>query len=171
MANTMTLIASSTVGAGGAASIDFTSISGSYTDLCVLTSLRAVDSANNFYLAKVTFNSDTTAGNYSSRLLGAFGSTVYSATNTYYSGYIPSAARTANTFGNNQIYIPNYAGSNQKSISTDSVTEGNGSSYEILGLWAGKWTGTSAITSISIASDTGNLAQYSTAYLYGVKNA
>ena len=171
MANTFELIASSTVGSGGAASIDFTSIPSTFTDLCIKLNLRAADSANNWYLAKVIFNSDNTSGNYSSRFIGAFGSTAYSSTSTYYCGYIPSGARTANTFGNNEIYIPNYAGSNQKSSTTDSVTEGNGSSYEILGLWATKWTGTAAISSISIASDTGNLAQYSTAYLYGVKNA
>jgi len=171
MANTFELIASSTVGSGGAANIEFTSIPGTYTDLCIKTSLRASDSTNNWYLAQVTFNNDTTSGNYSARLVGGFGTTAYSATTSYYSGYIPSNARTANTFGNNEVYIPNYAGSNQKSISTDSVTEGNGSSFEILGLWAGKWTGTAAITSIKIASDTGNLAEYSTAYLYGVKNA
>jgi hypothetical protein len=40
MANTFTLIASSTVGSGGAASIDFTSISSTYTDLVVKLSLR-----------------------------------------------------------------------------------------------------------------------------------
>lgn len=170
MANTFELISAVTVGSGGASSIDFISIPSTYTDLCIKTSLRAADSANNWYLAKVTFNSDNTSGNYSARFVGGFGSTAYSSTSSYYSGYIPSGARTASTFGNNDIYIPNYAGSNQKSISTDSVTEGNGSSYEILGLWAGLWTGTAAISSISIASDTGNLAQYSTAYLYGVKN-
>ena len=171
MPNTYQLIASSTVGSGGAANIEFTSIPSTYTDLCIKTSLRASDSANNWYLAQVTFNNDTTSGNYSARLAGAFGTSPYVSTTSYYSGYIPSGARTASTFGNNEIYIPDYAGSNQKTISTDSVTEGNGSSYEILGLWAGRWTGTAAITSIKIASDTGNLAQYSTAYLYGVKNA
>jgi hypothetical protein len=35
MANTFELIASSTVGSGGAANIDFTSIPATYTDLCL----------------------------------------------------------------------------------------------------------------------------------------
>ncbi len=171
MANTFELIASSTVGSGGASSIDFTSIPSSFKNIVIKTNLRASSSANNWYLMRLTFNSDTTSGNYSARLLGGFGSSTYSSTSSYYSGYIPSAARTASTFGNNEIFIPNYSGSTAKSISTDSVTEGNGSSYEILGIWAGLWTGTSAISSISIASDTGNLAQYSTAYLYGIKSS
>ena len=40
MADTYTLISSVTVGAGGASSIDFTSIPATYTDLLVKFSLR-----------------------------------------------------------------------------------------------------------------------------------
>ena len=40
MANTYTLIASSTAGSGGAAYIEFTSIPNTYTDLLVMLSLR-----------------------------------------------------------------------------------------------------------------------------------
>lgn len=170
MSNTYELIASTSLGSA-AASIEFNSIPSTFTDLILKLSLRASDSGSNWYLAKLTFNGDTTSGNYSSRLIGAFGTSVYSTNSNYYSGYIPSGARTASTFGNNEIMIPNYLASTQKSISTDSVTEGNGSSYEILGLWAGLWTGTAAINSITIASDTGNLAQYSSAYLYGIKSS
>jgi hypothetical protein len=170
MANTYELIGSTTLGSA-ASSIDFTSIPSTFTDLILKTSLRAADSANNWYLMKLTFNSDNTSGNYSSRLVGGFGSSAYSSTSSFYAGYIPSGARTSNTFGNNEIYVPNYRSSSNKSISSDSVTEGNGSSYEILGLWAGLWSNTAAITSLSIASDTGNLAQYSSAYLYGIKSS
>jgi len=41
MANTYTLIASSTVGSGGAATVSFSSITATYTDLCLLASVRA----------------------------------------------------------------------------------------------------------------------------------
>ena len=40
MAVTFTQIASVTVGSGGAASIDFTSIPSTYTDLCIKTSIK-----------------------------------------------------------------------------------------------------------------------------------
>jgi hypothetical protein len=152
-----------------AASVTFANIPQSgYTDLKVVMSTRAVDSANNWYLTKIQFNTDTTSGNYSARILAGFGSTAFSATSSNYAGYIPSAARTANTFGNNEIYIPNYLGSTAKSYSTDSVTEGNGASFEILGLWAGLWSGTAAINQVVLSPDTGSWAANSTFSLYGV---
>ena len=172
MANTYTLIASSTVGSGGASTIDFTSIPATYTDLVVKISPRNTASGSNWYLLKIQFNSDTTSANYSYKLVGGFGSTAYSAGATdRYGGYVTSGARTASTFGNTEIYIPNYAGSNNKSFSSDSVTEGNGSSYEILGLWAGLWSSSAAISGITLSNDSDNFAQYSTAYLYGIKNS
>ena len=64
MPNTFTLIASSTVGAGGASSIDFTSIPSTYTDLCLKVSARstATDTNVNMY---VKFNGSTSG--YSGR--------------------------------------------------------------------------------------------------------
>jgi hypothetical protein len=65
------------------------------------------------------------------------------------------------------MYIPNYASSNYKSFSIDSVTENNGTvAYQIM--HAGVWSNTAAITSLTITAAGGNLAQYSTATLYGV---
>jgi hypothetical protein len=170
--NTFEKIASSTVGAGGAASITFSSIPSTFTDLQILLSARDTDSANNWYLLKLQFNSDTTDGNYSTRIVYGFGSTAGSGTgNRQNTGYITSNARTANTFGNLSLYVPNYAGSTNKSFSTDSVTEGNGSTVEILGLHAGLWSSTSAITQIILGADAGNFAQYTTATLYGIKSS
>ena len=173
MANTYTLIASSTVGSGGASSIDFTSISATYTDLCLKLSLKN-DRSYNFDNYYMQFNGDT-ASNYSSRLVyglnGAAGS-VNSATtymeNIYGAG---GGSTVANVWGSAEVYIPNYAGSNQKSVSTDSASEGNTSADIILGLTAQKWSGTAAITSIKLYSVSGSFVQYSTAYLYGVNNA
>jgi hypothetical protein len=84
-------------------------------------------------------------------------------------GAVPSNW-TANTFSNGEIYIPNYAGSNYKSWSSDAVTENNATSAD-MSLVAGLTSITAAITSITIAGAAGNLVQYSTAYLYGVSNA
>ena len=47
MPNTMTLISSSTVGSGGTASISFSSIPNTYTDLVVKLSVRSTASTNN----------------------------------------------------------------------------------------------------------------------------
>jgi hypothetical protein len=78
---------------------------------------------------------------------------------------------TADTFGLFEYYIPNYRSSNQKSISVDATTENNASlSYFTTGAFL--WTGTSAIDIITFSSvHSSNLMQYSTFYLYGIKNS
>ena len=78
---------------------------------------------------------------------------------------------TASTFANGEIYIPNYAGSTYKSLSADSVTETNATGA-VRAFHATLWSNTAAINQITLTPDAGgNFVQYSTAYLYGVKNA
>ncbi len=153
-----------------AASVTFSNIPQSgYTDLKIVYSARSNDSVNGWNLTRVQFNTDTTAANYNYRVLGGFGSTAYSGYGTQAVGYTTAAGRTANTFGNGEIYIPNYLGSTQKSYSGDSVTEGNGSTYEILGFHATLWSGTSAINQIILSLDnSASFVQYSTFSLYGL---
>ena len=169
MANTFELIASSTVGSGGAASIDFTSIASTWTDLCLMTSLRASTADPGFFEVKISFNGSTT-GFTAKQIYGDGSSATSSSPTTRQAGLLPANNVTANTFANASIYIPNYAGSANKSYSVDSVTEAN-QTQAYANLLAGLWSNTSAITSISLTSGTGNFVQYSTAYLYGVKNA
>ena len=173
MANTFELIASSTVGSGGAASIDFTSISGSYTDLVIKASTRA-DNAATYSSNVLQFNSSTSG--YSFKIVYGNSTAAVSLDNST-TGiewiWSDAANATASTFGNSEIYIPNYASSNYKSVSIDSVSENNlGTTHAALaGLMAGLWSNTAAITSIKLKPSTGSFVQYSTAYLYGVKNA
>lgn len=172
MPNTYTLIASSTVGAGGASSIDFTSIPSTYTDLIVKFSGRDNRSANGTDVY-IGFNSSTS--NLTMRRLYGDGSAAYSGSgSTGNIGIESAASSTASTFGNIEVYIPNYAGSNNKSYSADGVSENNasGAGSAFAQLTAGLWSITSAITSISITPVSGNsFVQYSTAYLYGIKNS
>ena len=164
MANTMTLIQSVTVGSGGASSIDFTSIPSTYTDLQLSFSLRsAADTLDAIFTFNGSSGSDKVlTGNGSSASSFADASTVYSLS--------VRSSFTASTFGSGQIYIPNYAGSNYKSISQDVVTENNATaSYQYL--TAALFSSTSAINRITVAPTSGNFAQYSTAYLYGIKNS
>ena len=99
---------------------------------------------------------------------GGLSSFVGGDTTKSYAGELTN--NTASTFGNLQIYIPNYAGSNQKSYSIDSVGENNATdAYQVLS--AGKYNQTTAITQVSLRIASSNLAQYSTAYLYGIKNS
>ena len=166
MANTYTAIATVTVGSGGAANIEFTSIPATYTDLTILWSVRAGAD----WGMTLQFNSSTT--NRSMRLLYGTGAAAGSVTNTnflIYGGQNNSSA-TASTFNNGSIYIPNYAGSNNKSFSADAVGENNATTA-YSGLHAGLWSDTSAITSIKLVAEAANFVQYSTATLYGISNS
>jgi hypothetical protein len=173
MANTFELIASSTVGSGGASSIDFTSIPSTYTDLVLKLSARSARTPDNRDEVFVRFNGDT-GSNYSYRTIRGDGSSAISqsgsAINSIKRGDTPAAGATANTFSNHEYYIPNYAGSNQKSISMDTAMENN-ATESFLFLIAGLWTGTAAINRITLTPEVSTFVQYSTAYLYGVKNA
>ena len=168
MANTYVQIGSTvTVGSGGAASIDFTSIPGTYTDLVVKASLRGT-SASYWNNTLLRFNGSSS--NYTQRILAnADGSAVSAAVSVTSINYIyeVGASSTATTFGNAEIYIPNYTAAINKSVSIDTVTENNGTQI-LLGLTAGLWSDTSAITSIKLTADVA-YAQYSTATLYGIK--
>jgi hypothetical protein len=173
MPNTYFKIASVTVGSGGSATIAFSSIPATYTDLIVKVSGRSTSGGGD---CSVTFNgSGGTA--YSSRLIYGDGSAAATATSTgaafatWGAGAINRSTTTSNTFANTDIYIPNYAGSNYKSLSTDSVEENNATqAYSELA--ASLWADTAGITSITLTpSSSGNFVQYSTATLYGIKNS
>jgi hypothetical protein len=163
----MVLINKVTVGAGGSANITFTGIPQTYTDLVVKVSARSDGSNGTSF---VYFNGDTTS-NYSVRRLGGDGSSAFSNTFAFpYSLYANPSTSTASTFGNGDIYIPNYTSSTFKSVSSDMVTENNATTANAM-LTAGIWNQTSAITSVTLTALSGeSFVQYSTAYLYGVTN-
>jgi hypothetical protein len=162
------------VGSGGAATMTFTSIPSTYTDLVVKISARSSRSAARDEL-QVVFNS--TASSYSGKNIIGFDTNSVasydSSPSTYLAGLnISGSSATASTFGSTEIYIPNYAGSTNKSLSVDTVGENNSSTSWIVGLNAGLWSNTAAITSITLSvTSTFSFVQYSTAYLYGVSNA
>lgn len=170
MPNTFTKIASVSVGAGGASSMDFTSIPATYTDLCVKLSgrsARAAQQADNLF---ITFNS-TTSGYTIKALMGNGTSASSSSNATRYASFaVDAAGSTASTFSNHEIYIPNYAGSTNKSYSADSVSENNATGAQS-DLIAGLWSNTAAITSISLLPEVSTWVQYTTATLYGIKNS
>jgi hypothetical protein len=173
MATTYTKIASVTVGSGGAASMDFTSIPSTYTDLKLVVSARSDESGGTAQSTSYFLAINGSSSSRSWRVLGAFaGSTTYSSTGTNGKiGTIPGTAATTNTFNSTEVYFPNYAGSQNKSYSTDTATENNSSTNNDLGLFAGLYSSSSVISSFSITSGAGNFVQYSTATLYGITNA
>jgi hypothetical protein len=170
MATTYTLISSVTVGSGGAASVEFTSIPATYTDLVIKLSARLTTSPESSPWSSVYVSLNGSGSSFAYKLLYGSGSSAASQSGTTQIAWVDSSDATASTFGNAEIYIPNYAGSNYKSISTDFVTENN-STAALMGLNATLWSNTAAITSFAVAPASGNFTQYSTAYLYGISNA
>jgi hypothetical protein len=169
MADTFVKIASVAVGVGGAASMAFTSIPSTYTDLCVKLSARSSRADDTVDALLVRFNGDTGA-NYSNRELIGNGTTTGSVT-LVRAGLINSVTSTSNTFSSNDIYVPNYTGSTNKSVSADGVTEQNGTTA-LQAFNAYLWSNTAAITSLTLVPNLGTLfLQYSTATLYGILKA
>ena len=181
MANTFELISATTLGSTQS-SISFTVIPSTYTDLCLKLSVRSsVGGGVNW--DPLLYRLNTSTSGYSTRELEGTGSSATSsslttATSAAAGGTwgrlhdygITTSNQTANTFSSIDIYIPNYAGSTQKSLSMDSVYETNATAA-YAELVAGLWTGTGAITQIDLALKDGSFVANSTAYLYGVKNA
>ena len=168
---TYKLIATTTVSTATAANIEFTNIPATYDDIVMVLSLRGNNSAE-LVETKMTYNGN--ASNYSERLLYGTGSGVASVnrTGTYFSwgANAVAATSTASTFSNVEVYIPNYAGSNNKSASHTSVTENNATAARIYAD-ASLWSNTAAITSITLIPEFDSYVQHSTAYLYGIKKS
>jgi hypothetical protein len=160
----MKLIESKTL-TTAAASIEFTSIPQDGTDLVLLYSTRGAGGG-----ITLTFNG-TTSG-YSERLLFGEGSGTGKSSNRSSQTSIVWAlsndtTTTANTFSSGQIYIPNYAGSTNKSISIESVTENNATAANIY-IDAALWSNTAAITSMQISDSSGNFVVGSIFSLYKI---
>jgi hypothetical protein len=163
----MVLLEKIIVGAAGAASVTFSNIPQTgYNDLVIKVSARDTTTAYASSAGiswQVQFNGLTT--NLSARYFFQTSSGV-DASNIY--GTNPTGLDTANTFGNGEVYIPNYTSSNYKSMNVDAVSETNGASAGMR-LNAGIWSATAAITSVKILAYSA-FAQYSTFSLYGVSN-
>ncbi len=159
---TMSLIATTTL-SSSADSIVFSSIPQDGTDLVAICSLRERDT-NTFTLV---LSLNGSLADFSSRILQGSGSsvaTVATTSGTNFTILANPSNSTSNTFGNGQIYITNYTGSTNKSISIDSVTEQNATeSYQRI--TAGLWSNSAPITSFTMG---GGLAAGSMISLYKV---
>jgi hypothetical protein len=173
MPSTYTLISSNVLGSS-AASVTFSAIPGTYTDLVVRWSARSDGATTNEY-SKIVLNSDT-ATNYSETYVRGTGSTAdsgrYSSNDKWLFIPIDGANNTASTFSNSEIYIPSYTSSNKKVAGSFSVREENAATANAIVGNAHLWQGTAAITSIALSPNNGtNFVSGSSFYLYGIKNS
>ena len=171
MANTYTLISSNVLGSD-TASVTFSAIPATYTDLVLRASVRA--SVSTQYEIQLRPNSITTNYSYT-RILGT-GAAISSSrssfgTEFYGTGVVPSSS-TANTFSSIEFYLPNYASSDFKLASQFGVSENNAASTDTwIAAHANLNRNTAAITSLLVFPLTGNFVSGSSFYLYGIKNS
>jgi hypothetical protein len=172
MPSTYTLI-SSNVLSSSAASVTFSAIPSTYTDLVVRGSTR-VDSGSASSI-QIRYNASIGGTDYSVTNLRGNGSAASSdalSGNDY--GFAAFAnnlsTMTADTFSSWEIYLPGYLSSTKKPSSVISSQETNATSASTNAA-ANLWQGTAAITSIGFALSSSNWVSGSSFYLYGIKNS
>jgi hypothetical protein len=154
--------------------ITFNNIPSGYTDLKILGCVRTVRSGSDSDYLLINFNNSSAAA-YEYKTVQGNGSAASS--NNGGSGLsgtaigfdrFPSSTAAANTFGNFELYIPNYTASIYKSISSDAVAENNITATTAV-LQGSIWADTSAITSVKFAIGGGtSIDTNSTFTLYGI---
>ena len=163
MATTYEKIQSTTLGAA-AASIDFTSIAASWTDLRIV--LVGTSSTGNSIRAR--FNSDS-GTNYSTTIIFGNGSSATSSASTNLAHIFITNGSSTTIPLMATLDIFSYAGSTYKtSLATQSRDE-NGTG--VVGNSVQLWRSTAAITDISLFLSSGNLSTGTTATLYGILKA
>lgn len=154
-------IATTTLGSS-ASSVTFSSISGSYTDLILISNFSASGGGNSFI--RVGNGSIDTGSNYSVTYLYGDGSSAssgrFSSQTLIYSGDLGTPMHT------NITNFQNY--SNSTTYKT-SLTRDNYSSS--VSAWVGLWRNTAVINTISFNTTSGTFNSGSTFTLYGIASA
>jgi len=175
---TYTLI-SSNVLSSSAASVTFSAIPATYTDLEIRVSARSDGAGYASFFSGITYkvNGVSTAYNSATDLYGGF-STVSSTrqSNQAFGGrtiVISGSTATANTFGSTSIYIPNYTSTVAKPIGVFSVSENNSAADAITEVEADLISNSVAISSITLYEQYSgsSFVAGSSFYLYGISNA
>jgi hypothetical protein len=161
MTSTYEKIATNTLGSA-TASVTFSSISGSYTDLVLVVNAGASSAGFDF---AIRFNSDT-GNNYSHTRLRGNGSAA-SSLRASNNSFINTLSISTTIDSNFIVSINNYSNSTTyKSV----LMRANNSAIAVESV-VGLWRNTSAITSITISPEflTANFITGSTFTLYGIK--
>jgi hypothetical protein len=160
------------VGAGGAASIAFSSISGSYRNLRLVLSVRG-DTAAATTGVSLRFNGDTGA-NYDGQVGSLYGGGSLNTFDTIAGTSMPvgltvAGTAPANTFSPFELLLHDYANTTtHKGVRSHAgYKQANSTSSTVTSMGTGTWRSTSAITSITLLPTAGNFAQYTVATLWG----
>lgn len=161
-------IQTATVDSGGAASITFSSIPSTYTHLQLRFIARNDTGISGLI---IRFNSDTSSSYARHRLTGDGSSAAAGAGTSITYGEILSQSgipSATSTFAVSVLDILDYTNTNKyKTVRSLSGYDSNGAGG--IALESDLWMNTNAISSIYIANNTNNFAQYSQFALYGIK--
>lgn len=162
---TMTLVSTTTVGAGGVSSITLSSIPATGTDLLLVASLRTNTGSLRQSLP-ISFNSDPVG--FTNRELYGTTASALSGSGNRFVIIANGNGSSGSTFGSTTMYIPNYAGSTAKSFSIEGIQETMGTGM-YLRLLAGAYTGsTGGINQITISGDGQTILEYSSVSIYTI---
>jgi hypothetical protein len=169
MPSTYTLIKGETLSTA-AATVTFSAIPSTYTDLLFRISARNTTGGNTVSDMWCRFNGITT--NYSrTRIQGNGATTVSDRTASTsidnFENALNGASSTANTFNSLEVYIPNYGVAAAKPHSGFSAMETNATTAYLVGT-AQLWNNTAAISSVVWTSGSDDFAVGSSFYLYGI---
>ena len=164
LATSFESIATVTVGAGGSASVSFSSIPQTYQHLQIRS--LAQQASTGGYVS-ISFNTGTFS--YRHYLIGN-GSTATAGGDTTNAPGIFSTAysNNANMFAGTVFDILDYTNTN-KNVVTRSLGGADGNGSGSIYFMSGLWSGGTAISSITLTAVTQNFTQYSSFALYGVK--
>jgi hypothetical protein len=165
--NSYESIATVSVGSGGQANIEFTSIPATFTHLQIRGIARTTSGTSVDF--RIRMNSDT-GSNYARHSLRSGGASADAEGNAsqVYMWLDRAIPGLANTFGGVVIDILDYANTNKyKTMRGLGGADRNGSG--IVSLSSGLWMNTSTVTSLTITLESGNFAEYSSLALYGIK--
>jgi hypothetical protein len=165
-------IATVTVGSTSVADITFSSIPSTYKHLQIRGILKSTVSPEDTDYAFFYLNSDT-ANNYATHRLTGNGSSpgasALTSTGSGNAGYIIASTGKTNIFGALIMDILDYnSSSKRKTVRVLSGLDSNGSGN--IELFSTLYMSASAVNSIKFVSQTGNIAQYSSLALYGIKD-
>jgi hypothetical protein len=169
---TYTLISSNVLTAS-AASVIFSSIPATYTDLVLRISVR--DTSSTSYPNQVMVKVNAILS-YSKISLEGYGNSTLSQSanhNGYYLDYAAtSSSQTSNTFASSELYIPNYTNStNYKPASGRVASPENGTTNSVDSATAMLMINNAAVSSLTLTGNGTDFVSGSSFYLYGISNA
>lgn len=167
---------SKVVTSGSQATITFSSIPGSYTNLMLVLSGRDTATGSGNLGVRLQMNGDTTAGNYTQEIFheelntSNSGGNNAAASTGFFAGRIPGSLNNANAVGQTTIILADYAGTTF--FKTMTAVYGTFFANNAVPLAAGNdfgvWKSTSAITSLVLTAAGTAFVNGTTATLYGM---